>query len=100
LSNAEVRIGVLAHRGAEQRLGTLLLELAKARAAPAADLKDVIIRLNHEELAQMAAMSRSHVTVTMGRFRTLGLVRYTRDQPIRVNVPALARYLKQAVGTD
>lgn len=99
LSNAEVRIGVLAHRGVEQRLGALLLELAKARSAPGADPTDVIIRLSHEELAQMAAMSRSHVTVTMGRLRDLGLIRYTRDQPVRVNIPALARYLKQPLET-
>ena len=42
-------------------------------------------------------MSRSHVTVTMGRLRHRGLVRYQRAGPLRVNVQALTGYLGRIV---
>jgi hypothetical protein len=42
----------------------------------------------------MAAMNRSHVTVTMGKLRQHGLVRYERNRPLMVDVPALTAYLK------
>jgi hypothetical protein len=45
----------------------------------------------------MAGMSRSHVTVTMGRFRRRGLVRYVREGPLRVDVSALTAYLGRIV---
>ena len=51
------------------------------------------LSLSHNELAQMAGMSRSHVTVTMGRLRSRGLVRYQREGPLRVDVQALTAYL-------
>ncbi|MFN2394020.1 MAG: helix-turn-helix domain-containing protein, partial [Pyrinomonadaceae bacterium] len=57
----------------------------------------------HDELAQMAAMSRPHVTVTMGRLRRRGLVRYERSGPLVVDVEALAKYfdlLAPTVGLD
>jgi hypothetical protein len=41
----------------------------------------------------MAGMTRSHVTVTLGRFRRAGLVRYHREGPLRVDVRALTEYL-------
>ena len=94
LSDAERRAEVLAHRGAEERLGRLLLQLAATRGQPSKDDKEqVLLRASHDELALMAAMSRSHVTVTMGRLRRNGLVRYGRNQPLLVNVPALAEQI-------
>ncbi len=41
----------------------------------------------------MAAMSRSHVTVTMGRFRERVLVDNARRPPLTVRVPALRKHL-------
>lgn len=44
----------------------------------------------------MTAMSRSHVTVTMGKFRQRGLVLYERNRPLVVDVPSLKDYLNRA----
>ena len=41
----------------------------------------------------MAAMNRSHVSVTMGKLRKRGLTRYERNRPLVVDVPALTTYL-------
>jgi CRP/FNR family transcriptional regulator, cyclic AMP receptor protein len=95
LTDAEHRVEVLAHRGAEQRLGRLMLRLGatSARSGDTATLS-----VSHNELARMAGMSRSHVTVTMGRLRRRGLVRYKREGPLRVDVPGLMAYLGRLVG--
>ena len=45
--------------------------------------------------AQMSAMSRSHVTVTMVSFRKAGLVQYSRDEPLVIRLSALRQYLKR-----
>ncbi len=94
LADAERRIEVLAHRGAVDRLGWLLVHLATTRGqANAGRTGEVAVPVSHDELAQLAAMSRPHVTVTMGRLRRRGLVRYGRKQPLFVDVPALTAYL-------
>ena len=96
LTQAEHRIEVLAHRGAEERLGNLLLQLAGVRGRAGAGGKgEVVLPVSHEELAQMAAMSRPHVTITMGRFRRRGLVRYGHGRPLVVDVPALKSFLNE-----
>jgi len=43
----------------------------------------------------MAAMSRSHVTVTMGKLRRQNLVFYERNRPLTVDVPLLTAYLNR-----
>ena len=95
LTDAEHRVEVLAHRGAEQRLGRLILRLGTSGARDGhVDRRDTVtLSLSHSELAQLAGMSRSHVTVTMGRLRRRGLVRYKREGPLRVDVQALTVYL-------
>lgn len=96
LSDAERRSEILTYRGAEERLGRLLLQLAATRgkSTPRRE-SQVILHVSHDELAQMAAMSRSHVTVTMGKLRSRGLVQYERNQPLMVNVSALNAYLAE-----
>jgi CRP/FNR family transcriptional regulator len=75
LTDAEHRIEVMAHRGAEQRLGRLLLRLATSRGRKGR--RDAVsVSVSHNELAQLAGMSRPHVTVTMGRLRRRGNVQY------------------------
>ncbi|MGH9942477.1 MAG: Crp/Fnr family transcriptional regulator, partial [Pyrinomonadaceae bacterium] len=69
LADAERRIEVLAHRSAEERLGRLLLYLASSRGGTTAAAGDepageVALPFSHDELAQLAAMSRPHVTLT------------------------------------
>lgn len=95
LSDAERRIEVLAHRGAEDRLGRLLIQLAAGRGQPSDETRsEVVLHVSHDELAHMAAMSRSHVTVTMGKLRRDGHVRYERNRPLVVNVESLKDYLE------
>jgi len=94
LSDAERRSEILTYRGAEERLGRLLLQLAKTRGRANPPVEgQVILHVSHDELAQMAAMSRPHVTVTMGKLRRRGLVLYERNQPLIVNAPMLNAYL-------
>jgi CRP-like cAMP-binding protein len=94
LAEAERRIEVLAHRGAQERLGSLLLQLADSRVRHGAEERGAVkLSLSHDELSRMAAMSRQHVTVTMGKFRRLGLVRYERGRPLVIDTEALAAYL-------
>lgn len=96
LADAERRIEVLAYRGAEERLGRLLLSLASSSERETGDDSgEITLPISHEELAQMAALSRAHTTVTMGKFRQRGVVRYKRGQPVVVNVPALTKLLNE-----
>ncbi len=97
LSEMKLRVGVLAHRGAEDRLGRLLLQLAAPPGQQHTEgTNDVPLHIGHEELAKMAAMNRSHVSVTMGKLRKRGLIRYQRNRPLVVDVPALTAYLSDS----
>ncbi len=93
LSAAEERVDALMHREAEGRLGRVLVSLATGSGADP-NATRVVLRLNHNELAQMAAMNRSHVTVTLGKFREKGLVDYQRGRPLIVNIQKLMVYLQ------
>jgi len=94
LSEAERRTEVLAHRGAENRLGRLLLHLVTTRVhSGSQENNKVILHVSHDELAQITAMSRPHVTVTMGKLRRRGLVNYERNKPLTVDTEALSVYL-------
>ncbi len=94
LSDCQRRIEFLAYRGAEERLGRLLLHLAATRGKPSDPQPgQTLLPISHGELAQMAAMSRPHVTVTMGKLRGRGLVQYNRNSPLTVDVEALNNYL-------
>ncbi len=95
LTESERRLEILTYRGAEDRLGHLLLDLGHSRGEPVNESDAVRVPITHDHLAQMTAMSRSHVTVTMGSFRRAGLVRYRRDQPLVVDLSALRRYLER-----
>lgn len=94
LADAEKRIEVLSYRGAEARLARLLLQLAKSRAPKAAKPQgDTKLHVGHEELAQMAAMTRPHVSVIMSRFRSQGLVHYDRGSILTVDITRLMTFL-------
>jgi len=99
LTDAEHRIEVMAHRGAEQRLGRLLLRLASSpgRKGSLGMRDSVAVSVSQTELAQLAGMSRPHVTVTMGRLRSRRLVQYERESLVRVDVTGLTEYLGRIV---
>jgi len=94
LSDCQRRVEFLAYRGAEERLGRVLLHVAATRGKPSEALSgQTVLPVSHDELAQMAAMSRPHVTVTMGKLRRRGLVQYERNKPLTVDTEALSVYL-------
>jgi CRP-like cAMP-binding protein len=98
LTDTEHRVEVLAHPAAEQRLGRLMLRLGTSGVRGRISQRNTLtLSLSHNELAKIAGMSRSHVTVTMGRLRRRGLVGYKREGPIRVDVSALTVYLGRIV---
>jgi len=97
LADSQRRVEILANRGAEERLGHLLLHLALTQnqkyGEPAGEVGAVMLAISHNELAQMAAMSRPHVSVTMNKLRRRGFVDYGRNRSLTVNVPALRKHL-------
>lgn len=95
LSEAHQRAELLMIRGAEGRLGGLLLQLASARTqTPDDPAREVPLPISHEQLSQTAAMSRPNVTVTLVRLRRRGLIRYKRGGPLVINPKALATHLR------
>jgi len=97
LTDCETRSEVLAHRGAQERLGRLLLQLAGKGVKTKKRTDDVVVHATHVELARMAAMSRPHVTLTLGHFRERGLIRYSRGAPLAIRREALSAYLENAI---
>ncbi len=94
LSDCQRRVEFLVYRGAEERLGRVLLYIASTRGKPDDALSgQTVLPVSHDELAQMAAMSRPHATVTMGKLRRRGLVNYERGKPLTVDTEALNIYL-------
>ncbi len=96
LADAESRIEVLSHRGAEARLGKLLLQLAESVGGESARWKGQRkLAIGHDELARMAAMTRPHVSVTMSKLRSRDLLHYGRGSQLTVHITRLAEYLDQ-----
>ena len=94
LHDCRQRVEFLAYRGAEERLGRVLLHLAATRGNAGDEIKNqIVLPVSHDELAQMAAMSRPHVTVTMGKLRKRGLVSYDRNHPLTIDAERLKNYL-------
>ena len=101
LANAERRIEVLSHRGAEARLGRFLVQLAESRSLEGSHPADIETKLSvgHDELARMAAMTRPHVSVTMGKLCGRGLTHYDRGHQLTAQVTRLVKYLDRGKGT-
>lgn len=90
LSDAEGRLEVLAQRDAEQRVARLLLHLATTDGVRRdSESGRVALYCSHDQLARQAAMSRSHMTVVLGRFRDRGLVDYAPNRPLVLDEAAL-----------
>ncbi len=98
LADAERRIDVLSHRGAEARIGRLLLQLAQANVLNHASPEEPTAKITagHDELSRMAAMTRPHLTVTMGKLRTRGLIRYDGGSQLTINIERLREYMEQS----
>lgn len=97
LADAERRVHVLAHRDATTRLVRLLVQLAQAQnRGRRVSEADVRVPVGHEQIAQMAAMTRPHVSVTMAKLRSKGLIQYGRSQLLTVNLPRLSKFLEES----
>lgn len=94
LADAERRIEILSYRGAEARLGRLLLQLASTRGVSSSTHRgNLRLPVGHDELARMAAMSRPHVSVTMSKLRSLGLLHYDRTSQLTLDLAKLEKYV-------
>jgi CRP-like cAMP-binding protein len=91
LVDAEVRAEVLAERDAERRIASLLLHLAHKEGGARGEQRPLY--LTHAQIARMAAMSRSHTTVVLGRLRERGVIDYAASRAVRVDPDALERLL-------
>ena len=94
LAQADRRLIMMARRSADERIGMLLLEQAST------DQRDVPrgcgkVTQTHAEIAQAAAMTRPHVSVTLGQFRRKGLIRYRRHEAMVVEMQRLRAYLER-----
>lgn len=92
LSYAEDRLRVLLNRDAEDRLCSLLEQLTQRFGHPSRD--DPAwqrLQLTHAQLADLAGLSRSHVSLMMARLRGEGIVRYGWSRPLKVDTIALTR---------
>jgi CRP-like cAMP-binding protein len=97
LAEAERRIDVLSYRAADDRLARLLLHIVDTKgAANSKHQREVTLALSHEQIAVMAAMSRPHVSVTMGKLRKLGLIDYGRDTPLRVRLEPIKAFITRS----
>ena len=91
VADLERRARVLAIHDAQQRLGTLLHQLATANlVTERVNRKRVVVHATHAELASRAALTRPHTTVLMTRLRGLGCVTYKRGSAITVDLAKLA----------
>jgi len=96
---AEARAEILTHRDAEGRLARLLLHLSRIDQATGDRDGPARLALTHDQIARLAAMSRSHVSVVLGSFRDRGLVDYAAGRPLVPDVDAL-RALTETDGPE
>jgi len=92
LADAEARAEILAERDAELRIAGLLLHLTRKEGGGRGARR--AIYLSHAQIARMAAMSRSHTTVVLGRLRERGLLTYAPNRPLVVDLEALDALLR------
>jgi CRP-like cAMP-binding protein len=90
IADMERRTRVLACRDARKRLAMALIDLCELRGAANEGARDrAVITVSHAELADRVAMTRSHTTVLMTRFRKQHLVYYRRNSALTVYVRRL-----------
>jgi CRP-like cAMP-binding protein len=79
----------------EQRLGAILLDLARRLGKQAPGSIRIEQRLTHEELAAMVGTTRQRVCGFLQHFRTLGLIEFSAERHLVVREGKLAEYLAQ-----
>ena len=89
VADMERRTRVLACRDARKRLAMAIIDLCELRGAAKGASDRAVITVSHAELADRVAMTRSHTTVLMTRFRKQHLVSYRRNSALTVYVRRL-----------
>jgi CRP-like cAMP-binding protein len=89
VADMERRTRVLACRDARKRLAMALIDLCELRGFKEEASDCAVITVSHAELAERVAMTRSHTTVLMTRFRKQHLVSYRRNSALTVYVRRL-----------
>ena len=92
LVRVEQEFAGFGHTWSYQRLGQVLLQLAKEHGVPTPAGTVIPLRLTHEDLANLIGTTRETVTTQINRFKRLGLLK--RDGPhFLVNTRLLSRFL-------
>src|SRR5262249_35529609 len=98
---ADRRQIMLAHRSADEQIDLLLLDQAETSATTTSPTTSRIPRkfnrvsLTHAKIAVAAAMSRPHMSMTLGRFQRKNLIRYQQQESIFVDMERLQSFLDQ-----
>lgn len=85
------------HTWSYQRLGKMLLQLAREHGVPTPKGTLIQLRLTHEDLAKLIGTTRETVSTQMNRFRRMGLLK-REGRHLLVNSDRLTRFLAPAEG--
>lgn len=75
----EQRLAALLVHDVRVRLAAVLLDLARFCGQHCKHGHEIDVRLTHQELAELSGVSRPVVTATLNRWRSDGILRYTRE---------------------
>jgi CRP/FNR family transcriptional regulator, cyclic AMP receptor protein len=79
----------------EQRLGKTLLQLARRLGKKDPRSIRIELKISHEELSEMVGAARLRISVSMERFRNLGLIETNEDHFLIIKEQKLSAYLAQ-----
>lgn len=87
LVDAEQRLQILAEHDARERLKKLLVHLSTSHGAGfKGGGTSASVTLTYAELANLAGLSRPHLSMLMAEFRNRGLVSYRRGSALRIHM--------------
>jgi CRP/FNR family transcriptional regulator, cyclic AMP receptor protein len=81
----------------EQRLGRMLLQLARTLGKNDPRSIRIELKISHKELSKMVGTTRPRISVFMERFHNVGLIETSRDRFLVIKENKLAAYLAQIV---
>ena len=93
LANVEKEIGDFGHTWSYNRLTKILLRLCEEHGKETPKGTVILLRLTHEDLANLIGTTRETVTTQMIRFRRMGLVK-RQDRFLVVNKPRLEEFAR------
>jgi len=79
----------------EQRLGQILLQLARTMGKKDPRSIRIELKITHEELSEMVGTTRPRISLFMQRFHHLGLIETNKDHYLIIKEQKLVNYLAQ-----